>query len=123
MDIEFMKLPDLSYLALPDGVLFQLNKKSEVARATAERMGMLAELNRDLTRPGDGINVAAAMGRDGEWMRAVIASDSPAITGFEWMEFAVSPVNDTATKWLLSLVRVMSHSHPANERFVDRPLP
>ena len=121
MDIQFINLPDLSYLALPDGVLFQLNRKPELARATAERMGMLDELNRDLTRPGEGINVAAAMGRDGEWMRAVIASDSPAITGFEWMEFAASPVNDTATKWLLSLVRVMSHSHPDNERLVNRP--
>jgi len=116
-----MKLPDLSYLALPDGVLFQLNKKPETARGTAERMGMLPEMNRDLTRPGEGINVAAAMGRDGEWMRAVIASDSPAITGFEWMEFAVSPVNETATNWLLALVRVMSHSDPDNERLVERP--
>ena len=118
-----MKLPDLSYLALPDGVLFQLNKKTEVARATAERLGMMPELNRDLTRPGEGINVAAGMGRDGDWMRAVVASNDPAITGFEWMEFAVSPVNHTATKWLLSLVRVMSHSDPDNERLVERPLP
>jgi len=123
MDIKFMKLPDLSYLALPDGVLFQLNNKPESARATAERLGMMPELNRDLTRPGEGINVAAAMGRDGEWMRAVIASDSPAITGFEWMEFAVSPVNHTATTWLLSLVRVMSHADPDNERLVERVLP
>ena len=121
MDIKFMKLPDLSYLALPDGVLFQLNNKPESVRATAERMGMMAELNRDLTRPGEGIDVAAAVGRDGDWMRAVIASGSRAITGFEWMEFAGSPVNDAATEWLLSLVRVMSHSHPDNERLVDRP--
>ena len=115
-----MKLPDLSYLALPDGVLFQVNKKPESARATAERMGMLAGLNRDLTRPGGGINVATAIGRDGEWMRAIVASNAPAITGFEWMEFAVSPVNHTATSWLFSLACAMAHADPDTMRFEER---
>jgi len=118
-----MILPDLSFLALPDGVLFQSNKNPEAVRATAERMGMMPGLNKDLTRPGDGINVAAAIGRDGDWMRAIIASDSPKITGFEWMEFAVSPVNHTSTNWLFCVASAMSHAAPENVRIVKRPLP
>ncbi len=52
-----MKLPDLSYLALPDGVLFQLNKKPESARATSQiplRLGPQARRRRRRVEAGVG---------------------------------------------------------------------
>jgi len=115
-----MKRPKLSCLKQPQGMLFLINKSSDSARATAERMGMMPEINRDLNRPGNGIKLAVGMGRDGEWMRAIVACNAPEITGFDWLEFAVSPVTTTTTDWLFSLMSEIANADINTLRLVER---
>jgi len=112
-----MNLTDVVFLPLPEGVQFEATRESEKAKATAVRLGMIPQMDRDLNRPG--LNIAAAMGRDGEWMRAIIASNDPEVTGFDWMGFSVSPISEEATNWLLELVVIVSRADPSTARLVE----
>lgn len=112
-----MNLTDVAFLPLPEGVQFQATRESERAKATAVRMGMLPQIDRDLNRPG--LTIAVGMGKDGEWMRAIVASSDPDVTGFDWMGFAVSPISEAATNWLLDLVVLVSRADPSTARIVE----
>ncbi len=71
---------------------------------------------KDLARVG-GVNIAAGIGRDGEWLRAFVASDAPAQTGIDWMELAVRPVSEMSTDWLVSAVSAVVRPCPQTIRF------
>lgn len=85
------------------GLKFHCNLDSESAKAAAKEMGVAAEICRDLDRPG-GPKIAAAIGRDGDCLRAFVASDCPEATGIDWLAMDVSPVTEESMSWLLSLV-------------------
>ena len=112
-----MNLTDVAFLPLPEGVQFEATRESESAKATAVRMGMIPQMDRDLNRPG--LTIAVGMGKDGEWMRAIIASNDPEVTGFDWMGFSVSPISEEATNWLLELVVIVSRADPSTARLVE----
>lgn len=104
-------------LSVPDGVKFGCNLDPVSARAAAQEMGLAAEICRDLARPG-GPNIAAGIGRDGDWLRAFVASDSPLRTGINWMEVAVSPVTEESVDWLVSAVADVVKPDPKTMRLV-----
>lgn len=94
---------NFSHVAVPDGMEFRWNTDGAASRAEARRLGLDAGILRDLARIG-GLNIAAGIGRDGNWLRAFVASDAPAQTGIDWMELAVSPVSEESTDWLVAAV-------------------
>ncbi len=102
---------------VPDGYKFGCNLDPVSARAAAQEMGAAAEICRDLARP-DGPNIAAGIGRDGEWLRAFVASDSPLATGINWLELAVSPVTEESIHWLISVVSMVVDPDPKTVRLV-----
>jgi hypothetical protein len=88
------------------GLKFTCNLEPRSAQAAAKKMGVADEIRRDLARPG-GPKIAAAIGRDGKWLRAFVASDRPEATGIDWLEMAVSPVTEESISWLISLVSML----------------
>jgi hypothetical protein len=109
---------NLLHLPLPEGVEFRMNRDGSACRAAAQEMGIAMEIHKDLARVG-GINIAAGIGRDGDWLRAFLASDAPAETGIDWMELSVSPVSEESTDWLVSVVSAVVRPCPQTIRFTS----
>lgn len=107
---------NLMHFSVPDGLEFRCNKDGLASRAAAQEMGLAAGIWQDLARVG-GVNIAAGFGRDGNWLRAFVASDAPAQTGIDWMELAVSPVNEESIDWLVSVVSAVVRPCPQTIRF------
>ncbi len=109
---------NLMHVRVPGGIEFRWSADSEAARAKAQEMGVAVEIRKDLARVG-GINIAAGIGRDGDWLRAFVASDAPAQTGIDWMELAVSPVSEMSINWLVSVVGGVVRPCPETVRLAE----
>ena len=109
---------NLMHVAVPDGLEFRWSMDGEACRAAAQKMGVAVEIGKDLARIG-GVNIAAGIGRDGDWLRAFVASDAPAKTGIDWMELAVSPVTEMSINWLAAVVSSVVRPCPHTMRLAE----
>lgn len=119
-----MNPPTLSFGKLDNGCQLQVDRDIDRARNTAESLGLMDRVTEELREPGIGVRFAVGIGRDGGWLRAVVAcAPSPDFGGARdvgWMAFSVSPIRHDSRKQLIDLVAATVRRDPKTLKVVYR---